>query len=184
MNTQPTSRFSDQGPAAGHWELRFRELAASLADPSTVPFVTTPEGYGRALLHQDDQVEIIAMRWPAGVASALHGHGGSAVWLQILAGSLVEDRFLPMGDELIYQSRQVGAGQVSYLSAGALHRIVGVTDSLALHAYSPRLLEPATPPSPRELARIIAAWNRSEAALGGAPLPAYIANCCPKRSPA
>lgn len=188
MNTKPENQSPHPDQDAATWACRFRRLAETLRGAGsleclTTPFDETPEGYGRAVLHRDASIEIIAIRWPAGVASALHGHGGSAVWLEILQGSLIEDRFLPMGETLVHQTQVVAAGQSAYLPVGALHRVVGVTDSLALHAYSPPLAEPATPPTPTEQARILNAWRYFEAAHRGAPLPSFLASLV-KRSPA
>ncbi len=181
MNTHPTtpSPSCSMPPEGLHWERIFRHWADALAvDPvkfaQHLTFESRPEGYQRAVLHRDPDAEIIAMRWPQGVASILHGHGASAVWLRMLAGELGEDRFLPMGRDLVHQRVVLRAGDTAYLPRGALHRIESRADALALHAYSPPLGEPATPPDALQQQRLVAAWHRSEAALRGEPVPDFV----------
>jgi hypothetical protein len=161
------------------WESRFHALAETLAESGggildRNRFARQPEGYGRAVLYRDDAAEIVAILWPAGIASSLHGHGDSSVLLQLITGEVVEDRFLRSGDGLDYRSVSLSAGQASRLPVGALHRVVAVEESLGLHAYTPHLIEPAVPPADADHARIIAAWQRSEAARRGEPLPDYL----------
>ncbi len=167
-------------PDGLHWERVFRHWAQVLAAaPGRVTchltFEARPEGYDRAVVHRDPDCEIVAMRWPRGVASILHGHGASAVWLRLLAGELGEDRFLPMGRDLFHQRLVLRAGETAYLPRGALHRIESRADALALHAYSPPLGEPATPPDAVQQQRL-------DAALAGAPVPDYVTR--PRRNPA
>lgn len=181
MKTNAHNEIHDSASWRNPWEIRFRALAESLitggaADLDPSRFAWQPEGYGRSVLYRDDRAEIIAVLWPAGVASVLHGHGDSSVLLKLITGEVIEDRFLRSGAELIYQSAHLVAGTASRLPVGALHRVVAVTESLGLHAYTPHLIEPATPPAADDHARIIAAWQRSGASRSGEPLPDYLAD--------
>jgi hypothetical protein len=189
MPTPSISRVPGPGPSSGgsHWDLLFHELAGALARAESIGlddtgFSCTPQGYSRAVLHQDDAAEIVAIRWPAGTLSALHGHRSSSALIRLISGSLVEDSFLSAGNNLLHQSATLKAGGTRFLPPGSFHRIVAVTESFGLHAYSPRLVEAATEPSPAEFSRILAAWQSSDAARAGAPAPDYLAGSINKRS--
>ncbi len=190
MPTPSTVHVPGPGPSGGgsHWDLLFHELAGALArvdtsDLAGARYTCTDQGYSRAVLHQDDDAEIVAIRWPAGSASLLHGHGSSSALARIVSGSLVEERYLPTGNDLLYQSATLTAGGTTFLPPGSFHRIVAPVESFALHAYSPRLVENAPEPVLPDLDRIVAAWKRSESARNGAPLPDYLADLVQRSTP-
>jgi hypothetical protein len=127
-----------------------------------------PEGYLRAILSRGQGIELVAIRWPAGVVSALHTHGPAHAWLEIRSGRVREDRFVPERSGFRHTVSTLSAGDASGLGRGAYHRVVGLTDAFAIHAYTPVLENPSEAPDAEALRRLAAAW------AGPGPLPAWL----------
>jgi uncharacterized NAD(P)/FAD-binding protein YdhS len=100
-------------------------------------FEIRPGGYGRAILHRDAGVEVAVLRWPTGSRTPLHGHGRSRAYLRVCSGALVEDAFLPDGEDFDFRQRVLEAESEGRLPAGAFHRVRAFRESYSVHVYDP-----------------------------------------------
>jgi quercetin dioxygenase-like cupin family protein len=140
-----------------------------------LPFETSPYGYRRLTLERSASCEIVALHWPDGSRSPLHGHAGSAAVLHVLAGAVLEDRYLPndpLPSSFSHQRARIVAGGVGYLPSGSFHAVEALEEAWGLHAYTPRLDVP-TEQVPAHLAGLLrAAWQRAQS-TEPVPLPFY-----------
>jgi alkylation response protein AidB-like acyl-CoA dehydrogenase len=104
---------------------------------ASIPLPPVRQGYNKALLSRDEQVEVCAARWLAGGQSRLHGHGGSAALYQVVSGAVEEERYVPDGDGFRYESEVIPAGGCSYLPPGSFHRVRALGEAVTVHTYSP-----------------------------------------------
>jgi len=87
------------------------------------------------LLDLTDDVEIWAIRWPAGGTLELHDHGGSAGALFVIEGNLQESFVTALGH---LGRRRIRASSGTAFGPGYIHDVTnpGPT-ATSVHAYSP-----------------------------------------------
>ncbi len=126
--------------------MRARAVSVDPARYQDARWEDCPEGFLRAVLHRDDEMEVVALRWRAGGAAPLHGHGDSAALMRLLSGRLREEHFVPAGGEAFaYGTAELGPGGESWLPGGAFHRVEALTEAEAVHVYAPPLVDPNAP---------------------------------------
>ena len=145
------------------------ETVASLA------FTYTDEGYGRAVLARGERSETVAIHWPAGARSPLHGHGDSTVALRLLSGAVVEERFVAEGGSYRYERNNLNAGAESRMPAGSFHLVQAIEESYGIHEYAPALRELNQPVPPTVMSLLRQAWRRAQAPEEGVTgIPEYL----------
>ena len=99
-----------------------------------------PESRWWAQLHGDDNLDVWLETWPAGQATALHDHGDSAAAYTVVAGSLVEIRVRPAGQQI---RSVIPAGESVWVPPRVVHDVANArrTPAVSIHAYSPPLRE-------------------------------------------
>lgn len=207
MNTTPawTSPIAHTAAAAAPDTAAHTALAHALAavpagaELDRATYERTPSGYERAVVHQTADLELVALRWPRSVSSPLHGHGRSAVVLRVLSGRVLEEQFIRIappsssavaagaGPSPRFLARRavLEPGGMSYLPPGSFHRVLGLEDAVAIHAYSPRLVDPTEPPDEATVRELADAWRRAlPPAQRASALPAWLQNaeCRPEEN--
>lgn len=107
--------------------------------------LTTPnfdkEKYSKKVLHKDDTLEVVLIRWESGASSLIHDHGNSYGIVRVLQGSI--------GFDLYDEINKVGEGLVPAIDTfdlpeGILHRMYNpseLEDAISLHFYCPKISE-------------------------------------------
>jgi alkylation response protein AidB-like acyl-CoA dehydrogenase len=123
--------------------------ATRIPRPAGVPAENA--AYFRTLIARDTRHETSLAHWLAGRSSTLHGHSESQVLIRVVAGTLVEERYLPESDGTYrYELETLEQGQESHLPRGAFHRLHCLIEATTVHAFSPPPSD-ATSPVPAEL---------------------------------
>jgi cysteine dioxygenase len=67
---------------------------ARLRDDDLARFLRfDPDRYTRSLIHRAEEVEILALAWPAGSATPIHDHAGQRCWMVAQSGVFVVDDY-------------------------------------------------------------------------------------------
>jgi alkylation response protein AidB-like acyl-CoA dehydrogenase len=121
----------------------------TVARPAGTP--PAEAAYFRTLIERDAQHEISMAHWMAGRSCSLHGHSDSQVLFRVVAGTIVEERYLPDGrGDYRYELQTLEKGQESHLPRGSFHRLHSLKDATTVHAFSPSPAD-ATSPVPPEI---------------------------------
>jgi hypothetical protein len=127
--------------AAADGVSRLREADGHAA--AALPF---PEaGYRRHVLQADGEAEVIACTWSPGQGTPLHGHGASQTVTRVLEGTVLEERFVPKGDDFRYELVELGAGAWSHAGLGVVHRVWGLDRCRTLQCTTPFNGTPVVP---------------------------------------
>lgn len=130
----------------------FRDIMSTLEIPSQwiesrIPD-PLPEGrYDRQLLHQGHDYEVVLAVWPKGIQTLVHDHGSQASqgMVKVLAGSIFNQTYLPDGDQVRPDSRQVfKSGDLIGVPVGLVHAMghTGAGEYAAsLHFYTPMIID-------------------------------------------
>jgi len=90
------------------------------------------------------QLRVLLIHWPAGKASAIHGHAFGGGVFKVLQGELMEHRYTPDDRQQWMSSHLYRTGQMASIDdATARHAVKNprATPAVSLHVYSPgRLL--------------------------------------------
>jgi len=97
-----------------------------------------------ALLWAHDELEAWLLGWPAGEATELHDHGGSAGAFIVVEGILLETYLDPRGWTSaggVLRGRRLRPGALVGFGADHIHDMVNAVrrQALSIHVYSPRL---------------------------------------------
>jgi alkylation response protein AidB-like acyl-CoA dehydrogenase len=111
-------------------------------------------GYQRVTLRRDEQGEIIAATWPAGVESGLHGHGASAATYYVHSGVIEEERFLPDGDSYRWEKVILRAGDQTHLPPGGFHNVHALEQAVTVDSFRPAPDDPTAVIPPETLRRL------------------------------
>ena len=135
-------------PGTSHLGTGLQDLVSRVkeADPQTVNGLPFPEaGYKRHVLSLDPEAELIAATWAAGQGTPLHGHGSSQTLTKVLEGFIVEERFVPDGDDYRYELAELGPGSWSHAGPGVVHRVWGRTPTRTIQCTAPSNDNPLYP---------------------------------------
>jgi hypothetical protein len=140
------SRLTEAG--RGHSAPQLRRIVLDLAkDPTLVdrvPVSATERTWTSLDVGADACAWVI--RWPAGISSGWHDHGGPGTGVSgaftVLQGHLRERAWSDYGP----LTRHLGPGQVRSFAPSYVHEVSGDGEPAAItvHAYSPRLTEMRT----------------------------------------
>jgi len=98
------------------------------------------EPYGRALLAESAEAELLLMRWAPGVACAPHDHADASGIVRVLWGELRETVFTRSDDSLdVALGRPLRAGDVVEFGRGHVHQMCAEGAAATLHVYRPRI---------------------------------------------
>lgn len=154
------------------------ELGLSLSVLKELSYELSPHGYGRAVYQRTAKREVVAIHWPAGSRSPLHSHSGAAAQLELLAGSIVESRFIPLNDGDGVGFRFVRTTLRPQIAAAlppdGIHAVEAEEESWGLHAYEPLLEEPTAAIPNHQLRSLEAAWRRDTNSRRAAELPWFL----------
>jgi hypothetical protein len=122
---------------------QLREIVSELAQDPTlvdrVPISSTDRTWAGIDVGPDVCAWVI--RWPLGVSSGWHDHGGPATGVSgaftVLAGQLRERAWSPHGA----LTRRLSTGASRSFGPSYIHEVIGSSAgaAISLHAYSPRL---------------------------------------------
>jgi cysteine dioxygenase len=122
-------------------------IAAKIADPEigveTLAAYIQPPGsqpYGRELIYQDDEVEVIVMNWAEMRHSLPHDHGESEGWVRVLKGSPSHAYYdCSSPAPVLAQQQLVPEGTVFYAPKNLVHHMGNPSNSpvITLHFYFP-----------------------------------------------
>lgn len=155
-----------------------RELGLKLHDLQLMTYPLSEHGYGRRVLIRTAEREVVAIHWPRGSRSPLHGHGQSAAALEVLGGALIENHFLPNPDdpERPWSFASVPLGSLSSITlpVGGVHAVEAITESWGLHVYRPELADPTAPISEYLIPQLVKAWRSAADRTGSDELPWFL----------
>lgn len=157
-------------------QLQLDQFLGRLPSIKNLKYVRSPDGYDRAVLYVDERLEVVAIHWPAGSVSPLHGHGESSTLLRVINGSLIEDRYVPVGEGLRFESAPLKAGETGYLPEGSYHRVVALQETWGLHVYGPCLVDNVAPVPDEEVPLLLAAWREAHRDQPDGTEPEYLAS--------
>jgi hypothetical protein len=121
------------------------------------------EQYGRHVVRDDDEAEIIACTWTRGEGTPLHGHGSSQGVTYVVEGTLLEERFIPFGAGagFKHEVRRIEAGAWAHHPLGLYHRVYGATKARSIQCTVPPLEDPLAPVPADVWPRLDAARTRT-----------------------
>lgn len=102
------------------------------------------EGYHRQLLLEAPDFALLVITWLPGQGSPIHDHGGAEGLTRVLAGTLAETLFEPVGARARpVRQRSHAAGAVFLEREDTLHQVRNATrrPAVSLHLYRPGLTE-------------------------------------------
>lgn len=115
-------------------EMSESELSPHLGTPGVFP-------YGRKLLYQSSEVEVLVMNWATDRECSPHDHGQSFGWVMVVSGTAVHRLFtLNQADVPVeFGVRKEETGRCFFAPRGMIHSMGNMTvDPLVtLHVYSP-----------------------------------------------
>lgn len=119
-----------------------RRALASLDLSSVAQRASSGRPYGRAVLHEASESEIMLASWEAGARSAPHDHGGARGVVLVLAGTFVERVYAPdpRGPlASVYPANECHQGDVVLVGESVVHEMGnvahGARGGLTLHFY-------------------------------------------------
>jgi len=119
-------------------ELFERFDATMLAGVGSRPGAGEP--YGRALLLDAPDAELLLMRWARGLPCAPHDHGEATGSIRVLRGELTETVFRVESDGLVAtRENTLRAGDTLALGEGHVHQMCAQDDAVTLHLYHPKI---------------------------------------------
>ena len=95
-------------------------------------------GYGKQLVHRDNQFEIFVLSWKPGQKSGIHNHSEFGCLMKVLDGELQENIYSNQLDLL--DMRNYNKNDVTYIDNSiGYHSIINpyYENSVSLHIYSP-----------------------------------------------
>ena len=103
------------------------------------PYVVDPDQRWYRLLQSDGYVDVWLISWATEQYADLHDHAGSLGALTVVAGSLVERRWVAASGSL--RSRRIRAGRSVGFPLGHVHDVANPSPvaTVSVHAYSPPL---------------------------------------------
>ena len=120
--------------------LRARVAALTAELLSRAPHAELDEPYGRELVYQTDQGEVMLAGWAAEGRSAPHDHGGAHGFVIVVAGRFSETSYRFDGRELWpLAGRELAAGDVLRSAPGVIHDMQARERGLTLHLYFPAI---------------------------------------------
>jgi cysteine dioxygenase len=101
--------------------------------------------YARELVHRADGAELWLLSWLPGQVTPIHDHGGAASACTVLAGALLEQRFVRRGSGVVLAetTRHLPDHHV-VIDADAIHRVRPLVPTISLHLYIPGALDGET----------------------------------------
>ncbi len=108
-------------------------------------YATKPEklSYGRNVLFQTDELEVILINMPPGEQTPIHDHGESIGCVYVVEGELVNMAFtLEENDRPVFLSEnRVGEGEFLEVTRDLIHLLHNSSDQrfISFHVYSPPL---------------------------------------------
>ena len=96
--------------------------------------------YCRKILWRNNLIEVILIKWPAGVISGIHDHPKNGCILRVLQGKIKEDSYVNRASPKLTTTKTLKANQIAYQQGNeGLHNITNPTknDTYTLHIYSP-----------------------------------------------
>ena len=102
------------------------------------------QAYGRLVVLEDSNREVIAMQWKRGATCAIHDHGATASGrVHLVVGALMEERFAFDGQNLraTERLRHVAPCTIE-VPPGLIHRMTAEAEAevtLSIHHYAPRI---------------------------------------------
>jgi len=133
----------------------------------SLPEPTDTERYARLVLVDTEDLLIIAARWREGARCDLHGHAESAGLYRIIQGTVEEERFVPNGEKLKFETEVLKTDAESYLPAGSFHQLRAKADAVTLHAYSPRPSDAVSQVDAQDRLRLDEARRQATPAVSG-----------------
>ena len=105
--------------------------------------VALPEN--KVTLVDHPHLRVLLIHWPAGTASAIHGHAFGGGVFKVLQGELMEHRYTPDDRHQWMSSHLYRTGQMASIDDGTAHHAVKnprSSPAITLHVYSPGRLLP------------------------------------------
>ena len=112
---------------------RLSDVAAYLTDPAGMP-------YGRMLVYQDADVEVMLMNWDTKNECLPHDHGESEGWVQVLVGTGHHVHYASRGTTIeAVEEEAIEEGTVFFAPKGMVHHMANPTADrlITLHFYFP-----------------------------------------------
>ncbi|TDF97517.1 cysteine dioxygenase [Paenibacillus piri] len=122
-------------------ELTPEKVAPYIAEPSSLP-------YGRTVLRQSDDAEVILIHLPQGSQTFIHDHGASTGCAFILEGRMTNVVYRLDNYGYARESGEIGLQERQFLFAtrGQVHQMrnAGPSRLVSFHVYTPRLTDTRT----------------------------------------
>jgi predicted metal-dependent enzyme (double-stranded beta helix superfamily) len=100
------------------------------------------EPYGRRVLHQSEQGEVMLAGWPRGARSAPHDHGSAAGFVFVIDGHFAETRYAFDGRNLrALASHRYAPWDCLCAAPGAIHDMHAHSEGTSLHFYAPAIAD-------------------------------------------
>jgi cysteine dioxygenase len=111
-----------------------------------IPSYCTEPGqlpYGRNMLVQNEDIEVVVIHLPGEKSTPIHDHGGSIGCAHVIEGSLLDVSYAldEHGYPLPVKESEAKAGELLEETAGQIHRLINPNKErmISLHAYAPPL---------------------------------------------
>ncbi|RYZ79861.1 MAG: hypothetical protein EOP04_26955 [Proteobacteria bacterium] len=106
----------------------------------SVPSITMDQPYGRHVLFQTDQCEVMLASWSKGAECAPHDHGFSKGLVWLVDGNFRETHY-ELGKNLSVLGKSIlrKSGTILNVTPGDIHSMVALDGGISLHIYSPAI---------------------------------------------
>lgn len=126
-------------------ELRGKIVSLGLTAELAAPWIEEPRllPYGRKVVYQTEDVEVIVVHLPAGTETFIHDHGASIGCAYVLEGQLTNRVYRLSREGYAYEAGAsvVEPGQFLYAPQGQIHQMcnTGPRRMVSFHVYAPKL---------------------------------------------
>jgi len=126
-------------------ELRGKIVSLGLTAELAAPWIEEPDllPYGRKVVYQTEDVEVIVVHLPAGTETLIHDHGASIGCAYVLEGRLTNRVYRLSREGYAYEAGAsvIEQGQFLYAPQGQIHQMcnTGPHRMVSFHVYAPKL---------------------------------------------